>query len=244
MTIILSPSATASTGMTFLQLVQRVVEKGGISGSGPETVISQSGELKRAVNYVNEAWNDIQLARTDWRWMRGSVSFETVADQPTYTAEQCGITDLEYWLLNTKQNTFRSYVTAEGVGSEIFFSYQPYDAWRDCYQYGAIRDSRSRPLTITVTPDQSLGLGETPDSGDYTIVGEYMKMPSLLVEDGDIPGLPIPFHMLIVYRALMIYAQYEENDYLRATAERDYNRMYTRLVSNQLPEMTVGGALA
>lgn len=230
--------------MNFLSLAQKVVEKGGIAGTGPTTVIGQAGELKRVVGYVNEAWNDIQLARNDWRWMRGSVSFSTVANQATYTPAQCGVTDLETWLVDSRQNTFRSYVTSDGVGSEIFLSYQPYDVWRDCFQYGAIRDTRSRPMVITVTPDQSLGFGETPDSADYTIVGDYQKMPSELAADADVPGLPAPFHMLIVYRALVLYAQYEENDYLRSINERDYNRMMSRLVSNQLPEMVMGAALA
>ncbi len=230
--------------MNFLSLAQKVVEKGGIAGTGPTTVIDQTGELKRVVGWVNEAWNDIQLARPDWRWMRGSVSFSTVANQSTYTPAQCGVTDLECWLVDTRQNTFRSYVTSAGVGSENFLTYQPYDVWRDTFQYGAIRDTRSRPMVITVTPNQSLALGETPDSADYTIVGDYQKMPSELALDADIPGLPTPFHMLIVYRALVLYAQYEENDYLRTVSERDYMRMMTRMASNQLPEMTFGGALA
>jgi len=188
--------------MNFLSLAQKVVEKGGIAGTGPTTVIDQTGELKRVVGWVNEAWNDIQLARPDWRWMRGSVSFSTVANQSTYTPVQCGVTDLECWLVDTRQNTFRSYVTSAGVGSENFLTYQPYDVWRDTFQSGAIRDTRSRPMVITVTPNQSLALGETPDSADYTIVGDYQKMPSELALDADIPGLPTPFHMLIVYRAL------------------------------------------
>lgn len=230
--------------MNFLALAQRLVEKGGMAGSGPATVVGQAGELKRAINFINEAWNDIQLARTDWRWMRASASFSTVSDQATYTPAECGVTDLESWIMNTRQCTFRSYVTSDGVGSEVDLSFQPYDQWRDCFQFGAIRNARSRPLTITVTPNQSIGLGQTPDSADYTVVGDYYRTPSALVDNTDIPGLPAPFHMLIVYRALMLYAQYEEDEYMRATAERDYTRMMARLVSNQLPEVTLGGALA
>ncbi len=230
--------------MNFLALAQRVVEKGGIAGSGPTTVVGQAGELKRAINFVNEAWNDIQLARPDWRWMRGSVSFSTVANQATYTPAQCGISDLESWIMSTKGSTFRTYVTSVGVGSEVDLGYLPYDNWRDAFQFGSMRQTSARPLTITVTPDQSIGLGQTPDSSDYTIVGDYFKQPSALVADADVPGLPAPFHMLIVYRALMLYAQYEENDYLRTINELDYKRMMSRLSSNQLPEITLGGALA
>lgn len=230
--------------MNFLALTQKVVEKGGMAGSGPSTVIGQAGELKRAVGYVNEAYMFIQQLRNDWRWMRKSCSFSTVANQATYTPAQCGVTDLGTWMMNSRQCTFRSYVTSTGVGSEVDMSYNGYDEWRNSFQFGAIRNARSRPLVITVTPDQSIGLGQTPDSADYTVVGDYFRAAAEMALDADIPGLPVEFHMLLVYKALMIYAEYEQDDYMRTTSERNYKMMMSRMVSAQLPEITFGGALA
>lgn len=90
---------------TFIQLVQRFRTEAGASGSGPITVVGQTGELGRLVNWLNTAWLDIQMMRRDWEWMRKSCAFTTVAGQATYTPAQCGVTDFGMWA----RNTFRNY---------------------------------------------------------------------------------------------------------------------------------------
>lgn len=230
--------------MNKLALAQKLVEKCGISGAGPVTTIAQTGELKRVVGWIDEAWTAIQQVRPDWEWMRASASFSTVAGQATYTAAQCGVADLAEWIMNSRDCTFRCYLTSAGVNSEIDLSYMPYGSWRDLYQFGNMRLVRSRPMSITITPDQSIGLGMTPDSAGYTIVGDYFREPSMMTIDADIPAMPTRFHMLIVYQAMQYYAQYEGDEYVRQTSEREYNKMMGRMTIAQLPEVTVGGALA
>lgn len=230
--------------MNRLALAQKLVEKCGISGAGPVTTIGQTGELKRAVGWIDEAWSTIQQVRPDWEWMRASASFSTVPAQATYTAAECGVADLGEWIMNRRDCTFRCYLASVGVRSEIDLSYMPYDTWRDTYQFGNMRLSQSRPMAITITPDQSIGLGMTPDSADYTIVGDYFREPSAMAADVDIPAMPARFHMLIVYQAMQYYAQYEGDEYVRQTSEREYTKMMGRMAIAQLPEVTVGGALA
>lgn len=230
--------------MNFLALTQKLVEKGGMAGTGPTTVIGQAGEFKRAVGYINEAYVFIQQLRNDWRWMRDSCSFSTVANQASYTPAQCGVTDLGAWMMKSRQCTFRTYVTSVGVGSEVDMTYLGYDEWRNCYQFGAIRDARSRPLVISYAPDQSIVLGQTPDSADYTVLGDYYRAAAEMALDTDVPAMPSQYHMLIVYKALMLYAEFEQDDYLRSVSERNYKTMMTRMVGDQLPEVTFGGALA
>ena len=70
--------------MDFLSLCQRMRQECGISGSGPTTVVGQSGNLQRIVDWVNTAWIDIQTTNQDWGWMRASASFTTVSGQATY----------------------------------------------------------------------------------------------------------------------------------------------------------------
>ena len=230
--------------MNYLALAQKLVEKCGISGAGPVTTVGQAGELKRVTGWINEAWSSIQQVRPDWEWMRASASFQTVAGQSTYTPAQCGVTDLAEWIMNSRDCTFRYYLASVGVRSEIDLSYTPYDAWRDQYQKGSMRLAQSRPMAITITPGQSIGLGMTPDSADYTIVGDYFREPSAMVADTDIPAMPARFHMLIVYQAMQYYAQYEADEYTRQTSEREYSKMMGRMTIAQLPEVTIGGSLA
>lgn len=244
MTIIVNQQSPGTAQLTFLRLTQLLVQKCGMSGTGPVSVVNQTGELLRAVNWINEAWINIQQSRDDWDWMRAPISFKTAPGQATYSQQQCGITDLAEWLMNSEYCSFRLYNESEGVGSEIHLSYMPYESWRNLYQYGSNRITYSRPMAITITPDQSIGLGQTPDSTDYVIVGEYFRTPSYFVNNTDVPGMPDRFHMAIVYQAMIYYAMYEEDDYLRQMAEREYNKIMGRMEKAQLPEVTFGGALA
>jgi hypothetical protein len=230
--------------MNFLALTQKLVEKCGMSGNGPVSVAGQTGEMKRAVNWINEAWLNIQEMREDWDWMRGSVSFQTVPQKAAYTAQEAGISDLAEWLMNTSICSFRTYDTNVGVASEIFLNFINYNNYRDTYLYGNMRLSYARPLYVTVTPDMSIALGQIPDSANYTIVGDYFKTPSQMTLDADIPALPSRFHMLIVYQAMIYYGEYEQDDYVRQTAKENFNAMLSRMTVAQLPEMVAGGALA
>ena len=77
--------------MNFLELCRRTVEKCGISGSLTSTS-GQIGEMLRVVNWVNEAWHDIQLSQSNWDWMRYEFSFQTIAGQQEYTTAQANAT--------------------------------------------------------------------------------------------------------------------------------------------------------
>lgn len=81
--------------MNFLQLCQRAASECGVAtGSAIRTVLptveGATGSLGRIVDWVNDAWSDVQMAHDDWDWMRSSnllgsgVSFRTVAGQASY----------------------------------------------------------------------------------------------------------------------------------------------------------------
>ncbi len=91
--------------MTFLQLVQRLRQEAGASGTGPVTVVNQDGELARMVNWINDAWLDIQSQHKDWGWMRTTCTFPTVTSKGTYSAADAGISDFGMWV----RDSFRNY---------------------------------------------------------------------------------------------------------------------------------------
>lgn len=91
--------------MNFLQLVNRTRQNCGISSTDLTTVLSQTGENKRIINWVNESWLDIQAMRQDWLWLRKDFSFQTVAGQIAYTPTQIGLTDFGLWA----RDSFRNY---------------------------------------------------------------------------------------------------------------------------------------
>lgn len=239
MTIVVQKVASVS-GMTYLQLCNSLIQKCGISGGSISSVANQVGEALRVVNWIAEAYIQIQLASPTWNWMRSDVSFSTVSNQGSYLPSQAGVTDFANW----KTDSFRCYVTSTGVRSEMFLEKMDYDTFRDTYLFGNLRLSYSRPTVISFAPNYSINLGMAPDSTDYTIVGEYFKQPTTLVNSTDTPAMPSQFHNIIVYKAMMMYGMYEAAQEVVIEGANLYNQMLRRLVRDQLPDAESAGALA
>lgn len=225
--------------MNRLQLVQRLHLECGVSGARPATTINQSGEFGRLVAWIDAAWMDIQSAHQDWQWLRASCSFATVEGRSTYTAAQCGVTDLGMWV----RDSFRVYNTTAGINSEIPLGFIDYEDWRNTYLLGANRSTYSQPREITIAPDKSLGFGPITAAG-HTILGDYYRAPSEMAADADTPALPSQFHLAIVYRAMMHYGAFEAAPEVYQRGEKWYKTMLKRMELDRLPGLTFAGALA
>lgn len=229
--------------MNYLQLANRLKRKARVTGSAMTTVISQAEEFARLVDFCNEAWMDLQLARPDWRWMRNSMAFTTTAGQATYTLAQITAIDATFTNFgNWDLDTFRTYLTATGTSDEQWMSWMPYDNWRDTYQMGTTRTTQMRPNQFTITPALGVGL-ITPLTG-YTITGDYYKVATEMALDADIPALPTQFHMAIVYRAMMFYGVSEAAPEIYDEGKAEFDRMISRITLQQLPEIETAGPLA
>lgn len=132
--------------------------------------------------------------------------------------------------------------TFVGMSSEIFMQYDEYENWRNSYDFGALRQIKTRPLNITITPSKALGLGPFPDVG-YTVIGDYYSVPSQLVLDIDIPSLPAKFHLAIVAMAMQSYGNYEAAPDVLAEAQRLLKVWMPRIHNDQMPEIGASGAL-
>ena len=230
--------------MNFLELVQRAKRKCRVAGAAPTTVINQAEEFARLVDATNEAWMWLQLKRADWHWMRYSMSFPAVSGQATYTLAQIEATGSGFsYFGNWEKNSFRNYVTSVGTNSEFLMAWTDYDNWRDVYQYGATRNTLTRPTEFTILPALGIGLGCTPAAG-YTISGDYFKVATEMALDADIPALPKQFHMAIVYKAMMFYGVSESSPEIYDEGKAEFDTMMARIELQQLPAMGEGGTLA
>ena len=95
------------------------------------------------------------------------------------------------------------------------------------------------PVAITETPDGTYDLYPRPNK-QYRITYTYTTVPQLLDDETDEPVAPVEYHDVIVWRALMNYADYDEKPQVFARAERRYNLYKNRLNVNKLPETKWG----
>lgn len=237
--------------MNFLQLGQRMVQECGISGT-LTSMQNQTGEFARVVSWVGQAWDELQTKHDDWDWMRSSnllgagASFATVAGQAVYPLGTgpgtCGVTLANFGKWD--EETFRCYTTSVGVADETFLDSIPFDAWRNAYMLGALRLVQTRPVAIAVGTNKALCLGP-PSDGLYTVTGDYFTSPNIMAANADEPtGLPVAYHMAIVYLAMLYYAGYESAPEVMDRGDAGYKKLLGELEAKYLPRVSFCGALA
>lgn len=230
--------------MTNLELVKALRELCGIAGSGPTSVIAQTGESLRLVNWIGRAWNEIQSEHDVWQWMRKEFSFATTLGKnaylPSAAAGEVGIADLASW----HTDTLRLYTTAIGRSDDQYLVAWDYASWRDSYDFGSQVALRDRPVIWAErASDKALLLGPNPD-GIYTVYGQYQASPTAMTLDADVPAMPTRFHMLIVYRAMRYYAAYEAASEVEFEGRANAEHWMSLLERDQLPALGLGGPLA
>ena len=218
---------------TFLEGVNRLKDECGVPGADLTTTVGQTNELKRLVNWYEEAWNEIQIKKDNWKFRYKPISFQTVAEQQRYdVVTDIGLTDYGSW----SPKTFRIFLTSAGQGGETFLTDFTYSVFRDTYLYGSLLTSYSRPTGITEAPDDALLLALPPDD-IYTISGEYYSTPQVLSESDDpdnaVPDMPVRFHLAIVGKAMEYYALFESAPEVLARSERLWKLYYNKLNSDQ-----------
>lgn len=222
--------------MNFLQLVQRLRQECGVPGDGPDTVVNQSREMKRLVDWTAQACLELEEEEASWEWMRRSVSFDTEAGKASYNPlTELDILDFGHW----KDYSFRIYLTSVGVGNQILLSQCDYDTFRDYYLFGTRQITQARPTVMTVAPDRSLVFGLVPND-IYTVSGEYYRTPTVLTDDTQTPEMPSRYHMAIVYKAMIKYGLFQSAPEQITSGTEQYNKMLNKLRREQLPPVTLG----
>lgn len=224
---------------TFLALAQRLRQEAGISGTGPATVVSQTGEMGRVVDWISTAYEEIQDKNATLEFLRNDFSFQTIVSTSAYLPSAIDLAEHASW----KSNSFRAYLTSTGSSDEQDICFVPWEQFRDAYQFGSSRTKPGKPTIFSIRPNKAVELWPVPNA-IFTIVGEYYKRPQVMTANADEPLFPRQFHLAIVWKALMYYATYENAPELYSTGERNYNNLMRKLEGNQLPSIKLAGALA
>jgi len=210
--------------MNYLQLCQLARQEFGISGTGPASVTSQTGESKQVVDGIRQAWIEIQNSAQGWRFLRSEASLSATGRTVSLPADFALPIAL---ILN------------DGIGMREL-RYMSYESFKEMYRLTTFADGVPTAFT---TFNGNIIFNATPLS-DYPLTLEYYQSPQVLIENTDVPLLPERFHMLIVYKAMREYGFYENAQEVIARAETGYQSMINALYNDQLPEIQLAGPLA
>lgn len=239
---------------TFLKICQDVARECGVAGGAdasarPTTVIGQSGELNRIVNWVADAYTEIQGSR-NWRWLRKDFTFNTVSSTDTYAFgvitdvdDAAFITRFKTWRNDDRRNPPRLYLASSGAETQVFLSWTKWDDFEGLYKTGAIQSQTSQPVHITTNPKDEIVLGMTPND-IYTVTGSYHKSAQVLALDADVPEMPTVYHSLIKYQAMEYYGIFESAPEIISRAQRGITRITNQLKRNQEQPVRLGGPMA
>ncbi len=228
---------------TYLELSQDLArESGTISGTNPGAVADQAGRLLKIVEWTANAWVRIQNLHVDWRWMEKDFSANVSSGTARYTPVAFSINDHRAWrndnlVTGYQPNTI--FLTATGVSDEGPLREITWQQYRTRYDRGA--QTNNYPSEYAISPAGEFCLGPIPDD-IYTIRGPYRSAAVLLTADADIPACPAAFHEIIVWRALMMLAEFDEAIDQRLAAAIKYQTFLDDLESDQLPRIEMGGA--
>jgi hypothetical protein len=219
--------------VTFLELCQKLRSEAVVSGSGPVSVTTATGIERRIVNWVNDAWMEIQTRNPDWLFMADEFEFETIAGTTDYSPSALSL-QVGRWSMD-------SITCQDTLASESLLTPVEYYDYRRQLKIGP--QTQSRPQYVTQSPNMALTLWPTPNKG-YTVKGQYYRAPSLMVNNDDVPGMPEQYHMAIVYLAMQYYGRSEAAMEILADGATRYRPLIGRMEIEQLPEINMGGPLA
>lgn len=230
---------------TFLELCAALADESGAIGAAPTSVLAQTGRQAKAVGWVRRAYELIQNSNPDWTWMQAEIAaVALVINQTSYTAAQLGIASRfagfkgERIDGNIVVQPWTIYDNTIGVADESPMREIEYEKWRLYYDRGA--QVAQRPYYYARAPDDTLRLGPKPDK-TYRVRGEYRKSIQTLAANADVPEMPLRFHDIIVWRAVMLLAGHDESDPAYQQAAAKYGEMLADLQRDCLPRIVLGG---
>lgn len=204
--------------MTFLELCVRVREEAGVSGDGPVSVSGQTSILSKIVNWVKKANMDILTKQSGrWLFLRKTKTVILPAGQNEYSLASLDITASEINAVRTSLSN--SYKVVD------FSDYL--DMQSNNRLFGCISTlNNNGNLVLYPVPNEPL-----------TVTIDYFAEPKELKNNLDVPQIPSKFQEIIIAKALMYYANYEEDNLLYQRANIEYEDWLTKLANSQLPKM-------
>lgn len=223
---------------TFLQLCQDMARESGAVGSAPSSVLNQTGRQAKCVDWVRDAWTQIQNDQPDYSFLFATFSQALTIGSASYAPTSLGIESFQRFLMDRQGYKPVTIYESGAQDQECTLTYVPYQSWRVSYDRG-VHDP-AKPIVWSVAPDRSLVVGPKPDKA-YVLRGEYQRGPQVLAADNDVPIMPDQYHQIIVWRACMSLALYDEAQSAFAGAKSQHDPILLDMQRDLLPAFEAGG---
>ena len=207
---------------TYLKLVQDLHAEVGAAGVAPTTVVSQTGEALRLVNWVRRADQYVQLKWVNWKFLR--QTFTTANTTTASVATLAKPANLKSWDFKTFTIIEPGETDKNPLGSIEY----------DKIKREILDTSEDIPSRVIVMPDNSLLFEPIPDAV-YTINADYWDKPTLLAADANVSLIPVEFHEVILGRAMILYANHENAPEIKDQGAEIYVEQLALLENSQLP---------
>ena len=211
--------------MNYLALCDKLLKETGLSDQGVSSVIGQSGLNKKAVDWINRAWTEIQNLN-DWDFLWNTSYFSTVIGQQNYDpVDNLALSPaLHKWINSSVRITQSS-----GTG---YLTYVPWATWvRTTFSSG-------KPTSFTIRPDNLISFNTLPDE-IYTIYFDYYRTPQQLSTNTDELLLAEQFHDAVLYKAILYVAAEQDAPELYQDAQSQLNIRLSAMGTSVLPTITL-----
>jgi hypothetical protein len=212
--------------MNFLALSQKVALKADLT-SGMTTTISQVGVLAKIVDWVVDAYDEIQGAEKWW-------TFQTKRDSATM------MTGVDNYAVSTFFPNDFDFLHEKSVYYNIIGNFSgridviSWEDFTETYLYVAL--SPERPTVMAFDPTGQVYFNTSPDD-NHVIRFDYQQRQQHFTANLDIPVLPEDYHDLIWRLALIKYGEHYGAAEVYVPAQ-DYYEDRMQLFKNQyLPKM-------
>ena len=224
--------------MNFLDLVRTLAAEAGTvspaditdvadysTGSGPDEHVAD------LVRWIRQSDRDIQLERDDWRFRSREGDLYLDPGDGDYDVRQ-QIKDY-YKVFPYSQGS--RYVR---INDDFFpVRFVPYRQWAGNFDFRRMKTQPGRPTHFTMAPDNRIKVYPTP-SAAAVLHFEYVRKPCMMTFVNECePIVPVPFRMLIVYRALLDHAMSDEAEAQVPRAQIKYRELQMRMRNDQAPSM-------
>ena len=243
----------AAAPKTYLDLVKRLVSELGVDLPGritsvlttPATSYGGTTEfINKCVEWIAQAWIEIQEDQQDWDFMRMTGAFPLVQGQAMYDITlQTGLEEYDgiipyvapvqsryIWLVNdTVSPPVKSHCYY--IPPELYFGY-----------FDRLDGAQGQSYRYTFKSNGCVLLDPPPGPLAGQLEFRYRRAVQEFTADTDTPtGLPPKFHMAIVYRAMEYYSGFDETQPQWGRAQKLGRRMMNKMYIELLPEYLVAG---